>query len=122
MQGLKALVIFMGVLIIVGTTALVVLIAKKFSNLGEEEGQPAVSAEIVPEQPQISAPVKTVSKGGFGEVSEDLPAGARILAVQTGPRLLTVRVALPNGEAIYLYDLASGNRVGQVNLNIAGGN
>ncbi|RED53635.1 hypothetical protein [Aestuariispira insulae] len=114
MQGLKALVIFMGVLIVAGTTALAILMVKKFNRMGEEE-TPAV---VMQEAGDIPTPSVQVSGPGghFGDVTEKLPAGSRVLSTHVSGALLLVRYQSADGEAILVFDMEAGKKRGVLTL------
>ena len=120
MQGLKALVIFMGVLILVGTTALIVLSVKKFNKLGSDEASPA-TAEVtelpVPVEPQ--APMAVQQAAGwksFGDVSVALPAGARISSVRDAGNLLIISYSAASNDGVVIFDMAAGRELGKIKL------
>ena len=117
MQGLKALVIIMGVLIVAGTTALAVLMVKKFNNMGSEENSATVEQEMVAPEPVIP-----VTKGGlpaFGEITETLPQGSEVISTRMSQGLLLVRYRTEAGEAFLVFDLVQGRKQGTVKLQIA---
>jgi hypothetical protein len=96
MRALKALVIFMGVLLVGGLVALIIAIAVRFS------------------EPQ---PTTTTPRPGFGTATVSLPTGARILSVQTVGNRLIVQVALPDSsQRLVVVDPGSGTVVGTIEL------
>ena len=124
MQGLKALVIFMGVLIVVGTTALVVLIVKKYNNLGEEDGNQSSAVIDAEEEVDASVPAGPATVAGqvFGDVSYDLPPGSSVKSLQTSGQILIVQYAHGQGTGILLISLNTGQKLGNVDLKTASGN
>ena len=96
MRALKILVVVMGVMLVVGFTALVAVIACRVSR-----GGPALPANRL-----------------FANSSIDVPAGARIEAMTAGPDRLIVALALPEGERqLLVIDLATGIRLGAIELH-----
>lgn len=95
MRALKILVIVMGVMLVVGFAALVVVIAGRMSR-----GGPAPTAAH-----------------GFAGASIEIPRGARIEAMTAGPDRLILALALPEGgRQLVVIDLAKGVRLGTIEL------
>lgn len=90
MQGLKALVIFLGVLIVLGLGVLVYGIATKAGKLGD-------------------APPT------FDEATVTLPAGASVVEMRPDGDRLYLRLSAPGGERILVLD-RDGNRLGEIKL------
>lgn len=89
MKALKALVIFMGVLIIAGVGLVIYAIASKVGP------KPAPAASVaVAEAPAVSG-----AGAAFGGVAVDLPAGAAILQVFAAGDRVIVRVGGGKGVA-----------------------
>jgi len=98
MRGLKILVVVMGVMIVIGTTALIAGIAIKVSH-----NRPAVGA---------ARP--------FAASAIDIPRGARIETMTAAPNRLILDLALPDGERrLVVIDLATGARLGTIELRSA---
>jgi uncharacterized protein DUF6476 len=96
MQGLKVLVVVMGVMIVIGTAALIAGIASKMSHNRSPAGatHPFVASAI------------------------NIPRGARIEAMTAGPNRLILDLALPDGERrLVVIDLATGTRLGTIELH-----
>ncbi len=94
MRALKILVIAMGVLLVAGTTALVIAVVARVNR-------PATSA----------APVAT------GARTIELPPGSRVLAAEASGDRLVIRLALAEGdEELLIFDLASGARIATIML------
>lgn len=92
MRGLKALVIGMGILIIVGVVFLVYAIIDK---AGEQDVSvaSAIDAEIA------------------------LPAGAEVVETSLGDGRMVLRLRLPDGSGrLLLFDAASGRSIGKIDL------
>jgi hypothetical protein len=87
MQALKFLVVAMGVLIVAGTVALVVLLVQRAGG-GSEAALPAMSL--------------------------NLPAGSRIMGVAGARDHFAVHVQRPDGDRILLLDSRTGRVVGEV--------
>jgi hypothetical protein len=95
--GLKTLVTVMGVMLVAGVAVLIVVIAGRVS-----QKTPPTSA-----QPFAAAPI-------------DIPPGARIEAMSTGPDRLVLDVVLADGtRQLLLIDLATGRRIGTIPLRTA---
>lgn len=98
MRGLKILVVVMGVMLVVGFAALVVVIAGRVSR-----GGPAATAAHAFAAPPI-----------------EIPRGARIEAMTAGPDRLILALALPDGERqLLVIDLGKGVRLGTIELHPA---
>ena len=92
MRALKALVIGMGVLIVIGVVVLVYAI---IDRAGKTNGLETMAA-----QSQI-----------------DLPAGAQIVETSIGDGRIVVRLSLADGsQRLLLIDADTGGRIGAVNL------
>lgn len=95
MRALKIAVVVMGVLLVVGTVALMVAIATRASH---KPAEPAVRAEYA------APPI-------------DLPAGSRIEAMTAGPDRLVINLLLADGtRQLLVIDLATGRRLGTIPL------
>jgi len=93
MRALKILVVAMGVMIVAGVAALIVVIAGRLSH-------PAVP-------PIAAAPI-------------EVPPGARIEAMSTGPERLVLDLVLADGERqLVIIELASGRRLATIPLREA---
>lgn len=100
MQALKALVIFMGILIVLGMGLFAWGISTKLGDMAE-----AGSAS---------------SRVAFWDapVNEEIPPGAAVVETRTEGGRLIVRLLLKNGDGrILLFDLESGQRIGAIHLN-----
>jgi hypothetical protein len=98
MRALKILVVVMGVLLVAGFVALVVIIAGRVSR-----GGPAATAAH-----------------GFAAAPIDIPRGARIEAMTAGPDRLILALALPEGgRQLVVIDLVKGVRLGTIELHPA---
>lgn len=97
-RALKILVVVMGIMLVAGFTALVVIIAGRMSR-----GGPASSAAA----PLAVAPL-------------DLSAGARIETIGVGAERLVIAVARPDGSReLVILDLATGRRLGSIPIRTA---
>ena len=96
MRALKAIVIGMGVLIILGVILLVVLLAQKSGDtIGSvlEEGKPPVDTRVA------------------------LPAGAEVMETRIGGGRIVLRLRLPDGNGrLIILDAATGRQTGQTEL------
>ena len=94
MRTLKALVIGMGILIVVGTAIIAVMIARR----GGESGTTGSDASTTPAQ--IA-----------------LPASARVVETALDGDRIALRIALVDGgQRVIVFDVAVGRRVGAVDL------
>ena len=92
MRALKALVIGMGVLIVVGVVVLVYAIINRVGETGVPE--------LMSGQSQI-----------------ELPAGAQIVETSIGGGRIVVRLSLADGsQRLLLIDADTGGRIGAINL------
>jgi len=97
MRALKIAVIVMGLMLVVGTVALIAAIAARVSH---KAAVPATSLSFVAE------PV-------------DLPAGSQIEAMTAAPDRLIVDVVMPDGtRQLLILDLVSGRRLGTIPLRM----
>lgn len=100
MQALKALVIFMGVLIVAGMGLLVYGLMTRAS--WQEDGAARAAADTA--QP-------------FGQVEAVLPKGANVAGVSVDGGRAIVDIRLSNGGAeLRVYDLATGRVHGSIRL------
>ena len=92
MRALKALVIGMGILIVIGVVVLVYAIVDRASKTGARETMAAQS-------------------------KIDLPAGAEIVETSIGDGRIVVRLSLSDGnQRLLLIDADTGDRIGAINL------
>jgi Family of unknown function (DUF6476) len=98
MAALKTLVLVMGIMLVVGFVALIVVIAGRVSHKTAAPGAA---------QPYTAAPV-------------EIPAGARIEAMSAGPDRLVLDLLLPDGSReLAVIDLVTGHRLGTIPLRSA---
>ena len=98
MAALKTLVVVMGIMLVVGFAALIVVIAGRVSHKTASPGSA---------QPYTAAPI-------------EIPLGARIEAMSTGADRLVLDLLLPDGSReLAVIDLASGRRLGTIPLRAA---
>jgi hypothetical protein len=102
-RALKALVIFLGVLIVGGVVVIGVTIYERASAPSDE--------------PALADVPTAVGATGFGVRRVGLPQGADVIdAVAAGNRLILV-IALPEGaQRVIVLDLASGAELGRFDL------
>ena len=102
MRALKIIVIVMGVMLVAGVAVVVGTIAMR---LGQRAGAPA--------------PVSVMAPNGERRVVE-LPAGAKVIAVQGEGDRVMVRLGLADGgEELILIDWKTGARLGTIDLKAA---
>lgn len=111
MQVLKALVIFMGILIVIGVGVVVVTIYQRLgARVAVQEAAP--QAEVAPPA-RVAAPA-------FGARGVALPAGAVVEEMATSGERLILRLRLADGgRRILVLDLADGKVLGTLNLETA---
>lgn len=113
MQALKALVIFLGVLIVIGMGVLAYGIMMKF-----DEWQAKDDGETAPAPRAAAAPAGVWA----GDLKVAVPAGARVAETVVADGRLIVRLSLADDSQRYLiFDLSSGTRVGAIELRPGGG-
>lgn len=96
MRALKILVVVMGIMLVIGFAALLVAIAAKVSH----------------RRPQAAA-----ADHPFPTTAVEIPRGARVEAMTTAPDRLILDLVLPDGgREIVLIDLATGARLGTIEL------
>jgi hypothetical protein len=102
MRTLKTLVIVMGLAVVIGATVLATLIMTRGSRLagdGAGDGPGVVLAGMTPQAPPLKLALK-------------LPVGARVLESRIAVGRLTLRAGLKSGgEAIFIFDAASGRLI-----------
>jgi len=96
-RALKILVVVMGVMILAGVAALVVVIAGRLSRGGAGTSSPPFAASPI-----------------------ELPAGARIETMSTSADRLVIDLVLPDGNRrLVIIDLATGRSLGTIPLRTA---
>ncbi len=109
MQGLKALVIFMGVLIVIGLGGLAYGIVQKVGGNSEMKSESAMPVETVS---------VVVPSQNFGNVDALLPQGSSIIEVIPSGNLLTILIEREDGgRALKIIDIANGNDKGTIHLD-----
>lgn len=110
MQALKALVIFMGVLIVVGMGILAYGISVKFGHQAEDATAASAGRRAMPAAPWPE------------DIRVAVPAGARVAETVVAESRMIVRLALPDGgHRFVVVDLVGGRRLGTVDLTPEGG-
>ncbi len=103
MQALKALVIFLGVLIVIMMGILAYGIATKFGNVVERGDAEAPGVPIMAEP--------------WESMRIAVPAGYRVAETVVGDGRMVVRLELADGSQRYLvFDLDAGQQIGVVDL------
>jgi hypothetical protein len=114
MQALKAVVIFLGVLIVIGMGVLAYGIMLKFG-----EWQARNESEAPPATVDMGSP--TVSEPWAGNLKVSIPAGAKVVETIVGEGQLIARVSLPDGSQRYMiFDLSTGKQIGSIELQPVG--
>jgi hypothetical protein len=113
MQALKALVIIMGVLIVIGTAVVVVTIYNRVSRMGGQQ-----SAADVPAATGAAPPVADAAPASFGEARLPVPDGCRVVEmVPAGDRLLLRLGSIQRCNRILVIDLDTGSQLGSIDLS-----
>jgi hypothetical protein len=119
MQALKSLVIFLGVLIVIGMGVLAYGIMLKFEEWQAKKDREVVSAPLVEVAPSGSVPV--VAEVWTGDLNVAVPAGARVVETVVADGQLVVRLSLPDDSQRYLiFDLGTGKQIGTIALQPGG--
>jgi len=112
MKLLKASVIIMGVLILVGLTVIVVVIISRYG--GDKAPGNAAGNSRASQSSSIAAPVAR----GFGERAIAIPKGAETVETRLDGNRLVVRLRLADGATGLLFlDSTTGERLGLVRLD-----
>lgn len=104
MQALKAAVIGMGVLLVIGIIGLVYAIV---TDAGKRDGAPAPVADG-PAVPQAAPPM------GEAPVRVDLPPGSEVVAVHPDGARLYLHLKTGAGARILVLDSATGAVIGRI--------
>lgn len=108
MKLLKASVIIMGILIVIGMTILLATVIKRYG-----EGDTATAAG-----PSSSAGLSAPVERGFGERAVSIPKGAEPLETRLDGSRLVVRLRLADGtSALLILDAASGEKLGLIRFD-----
>ncbi len=117
MQALKAIVIFMGVLIVIGMGVVAYGIMLKFDEWQAKK-------DAAPEPPAVTAPAITmpvVAEVWTGDLKVAIPAGARVAETVVAEDQMIVRLSLADGSQRYLvFDLGTGKQIGAIELQPQG--
>ncbi len=118
MRALKALVIFMGILIVIGMGGLAYGLMVKFNkNNNDVEKAPVmpISADML-----NIIPAANMAGEVFGEADALLPAGAKIIKfIANGQRLLIIYQNSSKRRAIKVINVVNGNDMGIIYLDKA---
>lgn len=119
MQALKALVIFLGVLIVIGMGVLAYGIMLKFDEWQAKKDGEVAPAPLVEVAPSITAPV--VTEVWTGDLKVAVPAGARVAETVVADGQMIVRLSLADDSQRYLvFDLRTGKQIGAIELQPGG--
>jgi len=115
MQALKALVIFMGVVIVIGVAVVGVTIYNRMNRLGE--AAPTSEATVDSQAAAPAAAATDVPLPAFGDMSVPVPEGCRVVEmVPAGDRLLLRLGSGQRCNRILVVDLATGTQLGSIDL------
>lgn len=115
MQALKALVIFMAVLIVAGMVLLVYGLITRTGG-GEEQAEAPAATGMAPTPAQTTGPTPTVVTP-FGTLDLAVPDGCSLAASElAGDRLVVRFTGQParGCQLLVIVDLASGREIGRV--------
>ena len=108
MGALKAAVTIMSVLIVAGMGFLIYGLATGLNKVSVEKS----AANSVASEPERPAPAV------FGDITVNLPSGARLDNYRIEGDRLILSVSFPDGGTrLTFFDLRTGERLGSVNLN-----
>jgi hypothetical protein len=114
MQALKAVVIFLGVLIVIGMGVLAYGIMLKF-----DEWQARKESEAPPATVDMGTPA--ASEPWAGNLKVSIPAGSKVVETIVAEGQLIARVSLPDGSQQYMiFDLSTGKQIGSIELQTGG--
>src|SRR5271167_3857570 len=103
MRGLKVLVVVMGILLLAGVAVVIVTIMTRLTQ-----------------HPATTAPAAAATQGRpvpFGTTTLNLPAGARVIEMQSAGRRLALHLRRADGsEAILILDPDTGTEMGTIDL------
>ncbi len=125
MRSLKALVIGMAILIVVGTAVIAVTLARR--SAPSFETPPAAAPQDEGAAQRGGAAQRAgAARGSDGAAMVagrvELPAGARVIETALDGSRIALRVALPDGtERIIVLDTTTGRRLGAVDVIPGGG-
>jgi len=120
MQALKSLVIFLGILIVIGMGVLAYGIMLKFGEWQAKKDGEATPAPLVAVVPSATAPV--VTEIWTGDLKVAIPAGARVAETVVADGQMIVRLSLADDSQRYLiFDLGTGKQIGAIELQPGGG-
>lgn len=142
MRALKALVIVMGILIVVGLGVIGVTIFHRMSKPATPPPPAAVATPVPAPAPSAASPPATApaaAPGGsalnvpigaplptqfdrkFGDVAVDIPAGARVSDFSASGDRLVLRVIMPDQQQrLFVVDLLTGSLLGTIKLTSGG--
>lgn len=117
MQALKALVIFMGVLIVIGMGVLAYGLMMKFDEW-QAKKQAAPETPVAVEAPAPAASAAAAPAEAWpSDLKIAVPAGARVAETVIGEGRMIVRLVLPDDSQRFLvFDIDAGRRLGAIEL------
>ena len=124
MRALKALVIFMGILIVIGMGGLAYGLMMKFNKTNND----AAESSVMPTSPVISPDMLNIIPPNiagkiFGTLNAILPKDTKIIEfIANGQRLLVIYQENNGRRAIKVIDVANGDDMGTIYLDNVNGN
>ena len=94
-------------------TLLIVVIVLGILLVG---GLAVVVGTIIKRLNDPAAAVEAKSKRSFGDIQTLVPAGSRIVGMQTTADKLVVQLSGPGGESLLIYDVRKGVELGRIKL------
>ncbi|MGC6471570.1 MAG: hypothetical protein ACON4W_01675 [Parvibaculales bacterium] len=94
-------------------TLLIVVIVLGILLVG---GLAVVVGTIIKRLNDPEAAVEAKSKRSFGDIQTLVPAGSRIVGMQTTADKLVVQLSGPGGESLVIYDVRKGVELGRIKL------
>lgn len=111
MRAIKALVIFMGILLIAG---LGLVGYGLYSKAGKLSKTPADQTAVTAPAPPSGA--EPVAEGGFGTQTIPLPPGSRVEAMNSAANRVILHIAGPDGSRLVIVNPVNGAVTGTVLL------
>jgi hypothetical protein len=115
MKALKAVVIFLGALIVIGMGILAYGIMLKFDTWQARKDSQAPPATVDMGSPAVAEP-------WAGNLQVAVPVGSKVAETIIGEGQLIVRLSVPDGSQRYMiFDLSTGKQIGSIDLQPTAG-
>lgn len=122
MRGLKALVIVLGIVIAIMFVIVAGEIIRRIATAKPPgDDKPSIAAPLVPPPaplpPSLGLQMSPAPLPGFGDITLNLPPGARVADFTASGDRLVLRLIMPDQEQrLMIVDLATGKAIGTVTL------